>query len=509
MRQRAARTSAAPDLAVATRRRRTVLLVTPDYHCGMVESAGVWMPLGLAYLAGSLRQAGFEPRIYDAMSLGHGPDEIARRIADQRPDVVAVTACTPTIVAAISVLHAARLAAPDALTVIGGVHPTFMAAEVLGDPAVDVVVRGEGEQALVELLLALEDTDDPHAVDGIAYRRGGCVVTTPPRPLERDLDALPVAWDLIDWPLYHYRTKPGSRLAIASWSRGCPEACSFCSQQKFSGRTWRSRDVEAVIAEVRLLRERFGVDTLEVADELPTRDRARWESILDRLIAEDLGVELLIETRADDLVRDADIIDKYRAAGVLHVYVGVESVRQDRLDGMHKNLEVGQGRRALALLNEAGIITETSFLLGFPGDTPATVDETVRLAGEYDPDLCFFLAATPWPYSDWWPEVADRVQVTDYSRYNLINPIIKPDAMERDELAALLSAAFMRFYRDKMARLDRLAPEKRTYLMRVARLLMDESYLAHEVRASLPDAAAFMAGRRSGPAAVERQRAAG
>ena len=234
------------------------------------------------------------------------------------------------------------------------------------------------------------------------------------------------------------------------------------------------------MAEVRLLRDRFGVDTLEVADEHPTHDRARWERILDRLIEEDLGVELLAETRADDVVRDADILWKYRRAGVLHMYVGVESVRQERLDTMRKDITVEQSRRAISLLNDAGIITETSFLLGFPGDTRETVEETVELSLEYAPDLAFFLAPTPWPYADWYREVADRVEVRDYSRYNLINPIIRPDGMTREELAGLLSNAFLRFYKDKMRRLGELSPEKRTYMLRVAKLLMEESYLSAE-----------------------------
>jgi hypothetical protein len=109
----------------------------------------------------------------------------------------------------------------------------------------------------------------------------------------------------------------------------------------------------------------------------------------------------------------------------------------------------------------------------------------VQLSFEYAPDLAFFLAVTPWPYADWYREVADRVEVTDYSRYNLINPIIKPDALSRDELSALLSKAFLRFYRDKMYHLDKLSEEKRTYMMRVAKLLMEESYLSAEARETM------------------------
>ncbi|HZD59044.1 MAG TPA: cobalamin-dependent protein, partial [Anaerolineae bacterium] len=450
---------------------KKVMLVTPPYHCGMVESAGVWMPLGLAYLAGSLRRAGFEVEIYDAMSLFQDADQIQAHISDVRPDAVGITAYTATVKAAIEVLKSAKEAMPKVITIIGGVHPTHMATEVLANSAIDYVVRGEGEETLPELLACLNAGDHPEKVAGLSFvdrSNEGIVVNTPCRPLIQDLDSLRIAWDLIDWPTYHYRTKPGSRLAIASWARGCTEACTFCSQHKMWRRTWRARNPEAIIAEMRMLKERYGIDTLEVADEYPTLDRQRWEYILDRLIEENLGIELLVETRADDIIRDADILDKYRAAGILHMYVGVESVRQDRLDLMRKNLRVEESRRAIELLNEVGIITETSFLLGFPDDTPETVRQTLKLSFEYAPDLAFFLAVTPWPYSDLCPQVADKVEVLDYSQYNLINPIIKPDAMSRQELAGMLSNAFMRFYMDKMKNLHLLPPHKRDYMMRVA-----------------------------------------
>jgi anaerobic magnesium-protoporphyrin IX monomethyl ester cyclase len=471
-------------------RLRDILLVTPPYHCGMVESAGVWMPLQLACLAGPLREAGYEPRILDAMSLYEDLDAVREYVAARPPDAVGVTACTATVNAALDVLAAVREAAPAAVTVIGGVHPTHMAAEVLADPAVDFVVRGEGEAALPELLACLEAGDRPGKVAGVSYREpDGAVVHAPDRALVCDLDASPIAWDLIDWPLYHYRTKPGSRLAVTSWARGCTGRCSFCSQHKMWRGTWRARRADAVVGELRMLVERFGVDTLEVADEYPTCDAARWETILDRIIAEDLGVELLIETRADDIVRDERIIGKYRDAGVLHTYVGVESVRQDRLDRMRKGLAERQGRRSIALLNDAGIVTETSFLLGFPEDTVADVDEALRLGTEYAPDLAFFLAVTPWPYADLYAEVADRVEVHDYGRYNLIEPIIRPYAMSRQELKAELSRAFGAFYADKMRSLHLMPPEKRGYMLRVSKLLAEDSYLSDEAAASVRSAA--------------------
>ncbi|HEY3374726.1 MAG TPA: radical SAM protein [Candidatus Aquicultor sp.] len=92
----------------------------------------------------------------------------------------------------------------------------------------------------------------------------------------------------------------------------CTNTCTFCSQQKPWRQSWRARDAESVIAELRMLRERFGVDTVEVADEYPTLDRDRWAYILKRLVKEDLNIELLVETRANDIVRDRGILDRYQ-----------------------------------------------------------------------------------------------------------------------------------------------------------------------------------------------------
>ena len=456
---------------------KKVLLVTPPYHCGMVESAGVWMPLGLAYLAGSLEKSGFEVEIFDAMSYFLELAEIRAHIEHAQPDAVAVTAFTASTHAATDVAAAAKDAVPGVITILGGVHPTHMAHEVLVDRTVDYVVRGEGEYALVDLLKCINAGDSVNKVDGISFvdRSSARAVSTPSRPLISNLDELDIAWHLIDWPIYHYRTEPGSRPAITSWSRGCTKACVFCSQQKMWRCTWRPRGVESIISELRQLKERYGVDTVELADEHPTHEGARWEQILDRLIEEDLGIELLIETRADDICRDAPILNKYVEAGILHTYVGTEAPQQDRLDAMNKDLLVEESKTAIKLLNDHGVITETSFLLGLPGDTIETIENTLELAIEYDPDLAFFLAVTPWPYSDLYGSVADKVEVTDLRRYNLINPIIKPDTMTRRELEERLSSCFMKFYKNKMRTIHQMAPAKRDYMMKVAKLLMTES----------------------------------
>ncbi|HSB34407.1 MAG TPA: cobalamin-dependent protein, partial [Nitrospirota bacterium] len=210
---------------------KKIMLITPPYHAGVVESAGVWLNVGFVSLAGSLRAAGYEPLYYDAMSLWHGYDDIARRIEDERPDVVATTAFTAEIVEALKVLKLAKEIDPLIITVIGNVHPTFCYEELLRDASspIDYIVRGEGEETMVELMDALSAGGDPRKVKGLAFRHNGGVVATDARGYITDLDRLPLAWDLVEWPIYTYRTMEGSTLAIVSSSRGCSQQCSFCS----------------------------------------------------------------------------------------------------------------------------------------------------------------------------------------------------------------------------------------------------------------------------------------
>ncbi|MEI7818060.1 MAG: cobalamin-dependent protein, partial [Desulfuromonadales bacterium] len=162
----------------------------------MDEIAGRWIPLGLIYLAGAVRQAGLDVEIYDAMAKGHTYIEIEHRLRESMADYVASTAVTATINDAVKILELAKSIKPDTVTILGGVHPTFMYEEVLAhSAAVDYIVIGEGEVTLRHLLEVLEVGGNPETVAGIAFRRGGTVVKTDSRVFMESIDDLPVAWD--------------------------------------------------------------------------------------------------------------------------------------------------------------------------------------------------------------------------------------------------------------------------------------------------------------------------
>ncbi|NJD75868.1 MAG: radical SAM protein [Candidatus Methanoperedens sp.] len=466
---------------------KKVLLITPPYHCGVLESAGTWMPLGMVYVAGSLQNAGHEVRIYDAMSKFHTLEDIRKYIADYCPDAVGTAAYTSSLSEAVNVLRAAKEVNQGIITLLGGIHPTFCWDEILrkdGD-SVDFIIRGEGEITTTELLNHIFGGKDLN-VPGIAYVKDGKIIATKQRPLVSNLDILPAAWNLVEWKDYSFKTKKNSTLAVVSSSRGCTQKCTFCSQRLFWKEKWRARSPENFVSELEYLNSTYGVDVAMIADETPTFDRKRWEKILDMLIERKLDLEILMETRVDDILRDKDIMGKYTKAGILHIYVGAESASQDTLDRYNKNLKIEQSKEAIDLINNAGIISETSFVLGMPDETPESIEKAQKLAQYYNPDLAFFLAIAPWPYSDIYPELAPYIEEFDYSKYNLIEPIVKPNNMTREELNKHLLKAFREFYMEKLTKIDELSEFKKNYMIDVTRLLINDSYLANQMKGEMP-----------------------
>ena len=445
----------------------------------MDEIAGRWIPLGLVYLAGAARQAKLDAEIYDAMAKGHAYPEIEQHLRDSMADYVASSAITATINDAVKTLELAKRIRPDTVTILGGVHPTFMFDEVLASSAaVDYIVIGEGEVTLRHLLEVLEAGGDPEMVAGIAFRRDGAVVKTARRNLMETLDDLPAAWDLLDWGDYYSLVIPDSRMGAISTSRGCDQDCTFCSQQKLWEKTWRARDPRKVADELEYLHTTHHVNVFMITDEYPTRSRERWEALLDALIAKGLPVYLLMETRAADIIRDRDIVWKYRKAGIIYVSIGIETADQATLDTMRKGMFVEEAKQVIDILREQEIVSEGSFMVGFPDETSDSIKQTMQLAQHYNPDIANFFTFTPWPYADGYNDLKPLIKIHDYAKYNMVDPVIEPHNMSILQIEVAIADGYRRFYMGKVIEyMTMKATFKRDYLMRITKLFMGSSFV--------------------------------
>ncbi|WP_270933241.1 magnesium-protoporphyrin IX monomethyl ester anaerobic oxidative cyclase [Falsiroseomonas oryzae] len=426
-----------------------IVLIHPNYHSGGAEIAGNWPPAWAAYLTGYLKAEGYTDITFiDAMTNHLSHDQVRNRLLELKPDLIGATAITPAIYEAEALLKLAKETCPDAVTVLGGIHGTFMYPQVLTEaPWIDVVVRGEGEQVLLDLVRCIDDGHWPaerDAVKGIAYAKDGQIVANAAAPPIADLDRITPDWGVLDWSKYIY-IPMNTRVAIPNLARGCPFTCSFCSQWKF-WRDYRVRDPKKVVDEIEDLVRNHGVGFFILADEEPTIHKKKFVEFCERLIERNLPVLWGINTRVTDILRDEALLPMYRKAGLIHVSLGTEAAAQLKLDRFNKETTVAQNKKAIQLLRQNGIVAEAQFIVGLENETPETLEETYRMALDWDPDMANWAMYTPWPFNDLFKELGDKVEVFDFSKYNFVTPIMKPDAMDRATLLDRTMHNYRRFY---------------------------------------------------------------
>jgi anaerobic magnesium-protoporphyrin IX monomethyl ester cyclase len=425
---------------------------------GAAESTGHLPPLALVHLAGAVRAEGHDVEIHDPLSRGEGIEAALRRVVASRPDVLCVTALTPSFPDAVDLCQAAQ--ARGVVTVVGGIHASFMYPEFLPHGGIDFVVVGEGEETLPELLACLEADEDPSRVAGLAFPLGSRIVRTARRPRLAVLDPTPTAWDALDWGPYTWSSRPGSRLGAVATSRGCPHPCRACPESVHWECTWRPRSPDAVVWEISRLRRDHGVDVVAFADAAPTWDAARWQALVESLVDQDLGLEVVLWTRAEDVVRDAASLGRWRRAGVAHV--GLCRDPEEEWAAEAGAASAGAGGRAIALLRAQGISSEATFWLGFPDETPERIRLLQARARQWDPDVAHFRVVTPLPYTPAWRHLGPLVFTRDYRRFNLLEPVLKPRNMGAEQVHAAVAECYRDFYLGRARRQGGVAPASKS-----------------------------------------------
>ncbi len=439
-----------------------ILLVNPDYeierymgrHFGRM--GWVMPPMGLLYLGAQLESEGIEVEVYDAQIEARSLDEAMTRSA---PDIVGITCASALVGSTLAAAHIVKQRFPTTTVVVGGVHPTVRPGDLLRGDDVDIAVRGEGLDTIVEIARAVEGSLKPdlHHIDGISFREDDEMIDTPSRPLDPNVDAFPFpARHLV--PMEVYRMSPDLNIRrpydIVFGAYGCPYDCVFCAAQSVMGGSFRARSVGNVMAEIDQVVREQRPRSLLMGDDNFVLSKERTIEICDGFRSRGYHRTLpwQVATRVDSV--DGETLRAMKDAGCYLVSFGIESGVGRLLDTVEKGAEVEQAEKAVRLAKEAGLVVRSTFILGLPGETVEDSEATIRFARRLPIDLVRFALATPFPGTRLWDiaeaegsiEVDDWMQLSSMGGYREEELIYVPRGRGSEELKKLQRRANFGFY---------------------------------------------------------------
>lgn len=402
-------------------------------------------PLGLAYLAAVLEQNNFDVTIIDCPACRMDHKKLKEELSSMQPALVGIASMTPTIPSALESARVAKEACPDTKVVMGGPHATFADTEILTEePAVDVIVRGEGEETLLELAQNLPELRNLSKIRGITFKHDGEIVKTPNRPFIQNLDALPHP-SYKSLPIERYRICGKKFLPLMS-SRGCPFQCSFCVASQMFGAKFRARSPKNVVDEMEWLISTYGAEGISFHDDALTLDKKRIFDICDEIISRKLKIAWGCQTRVDQVSKE--VLAKMRRAGCNEVSFGVESGCQRILDAVKKKVSIEQSARAVRIAKEEGLFVAVSTIIGYPGETRESLKQTLDFIHTLEPDDVWLCLATPYPGTEL-RALIERMgwkMVTDWTLYNTMNPIFENPDLPSEEISRMRKQFYDKFY---------------------------------------------------------------
>lgn len=348
--------------------------------------------MGLGYIASYLKQHGVSVEIVDCTFLTQ--KQAVEKIIKTKPNIIGIQSMYS--MREVSLELARKLKKNCGLLVAGGALPTISPEQFL--PDFDLVVLGEGEQTMLEIINHFTNGTSLTAINGVAYQEKatGQIKRTPPRPLIGNLDSLPPpSRELFDNSSYkkYYDRKFGYKTTAILTSRGCPFECDFCSKPIF-GNKFRSRSASQIVDEVEEVIG-LGYDRVWFADDCFTLDRARLIEVCDEIINRGLQIDWECLSRVDTF--DQEIAAKMKNAGCIRVFFGIESGNDSILKIMKKQITTQQAALATKTCKESGIKAGAFFILGYPGENHHTILDTVRLASSLPLDYLSFTLPYPIP----------------------------------------------------------------------------------------------------------------
>jgi anaerobic magnesium-protoporphyrin IX monomethyl ester cyclase len=440
-----------------------VMLVNPPFGLGdlvgksksMKIVMNVIQPLGLGYLAAVLEREGYEVRIEDSQCLDLDHSKLLNEVRRYSPDIVGITATTPTFGSSLLTAQMLKENLPNVPTLIGGAHVSAVPKETMTYGCFDVGVIGEGEYTTLELVKHIEKNglDRLGEIPGIAFMNKGQFCLTEHRPFIKNLDELPFPARHLLPPLHMYHPAPTSYKRLPNGhllsARGCAGArCVFCDRGGF-GFSVRFRSVENVFAEIEELVNVYGAKDLKIYDDTFTLDKKRVLRICEEFKKRKIDVPWCCLARTNTVNRE--ILRAMKDAGCWEVLFGLESMDQNVLSGLMKYTTVEQNIEAVKLCHEVGISVRANFIVGSPFDSLETMESDLEGAIKLNMDFAHFNQFEPYPGSEIYQKLVDQGLKFDFIHWESHHDLkgkfrYIPEGIGEEEYREWMVKAHKRYY---------------------------------------------------------------
>jgi len=405
-------------------------------------------PLGILSIAGYLEREGFTVRVIDVNAERMGQDELRDRLREYNPRYVGITVLSSMVVSANSIAKIVKQEVPDSVVVMGGVHAELYPEQMLRNSAVDVVVRGDGERPMAELV-AGKPWDE---ISGANYcSPDNTVCKNPPQEIEMDLDAYGMpAYHLIDFDRYFpsatsYRNLPAINIIV---TRGCPGKCTFCNS---ADTVLRSRTPQSIFHQIQLLRENYGIRQIQFFDDTFTVNKKGVLELCQLLSDNKVDISFSCYVRGDCF--SDDMARALKAAGCHQVMVGIETGSERIMKNINKPISKDRYKKVVEIAHAHGIEVRAGFIIGNMGETWESMEESLQFAIDIDIDYFQLSISTPYPGTALYKQALEegRLKHTEYKRYGQGEAIVQLDDLTEEQILEFEQYAWKKFYlRPKM-----------------------------------------------------------
>ncbi|MBU1136561.1 MAG: radical SAM protein [Nanoarchaeota archaeon] len=438
-----------------------IVLINPPIQIkeiagSLEEIANIIPPLGIGYIGAVLKKDGFDVKIVDCIPLKLTKEKLGEILKETNPNIISFTATILTIGHAIKTAKYLRSIFPEKIFVIGGPHFTSLPEKTMKESDFDFGILGEGENTFLEFVNMIEQKKKNFSkIKSLVWRKYGEIVINPRREFIKNLDNLPYPARELFPPLEYYQPMPGGykRLPFGHMvtSRGCPYRCTFCDRSVF-GEKFRARSAKNVADEIEFLIKEYGIKEIKFYDDLFTADKSRVMEICDEIIKRKINISWSCSSRVNTV--DFEMLKKMKEAGCWQIDYGIESGNQEVLNKMRKGITLKQSEQAVEWTKKAGIKARAFIIIGMPGETKESIDDTINFVKKLPLDVVAFYAVMIYPGNELYETIKKQGKLIheDFSQYSSLIDVENtklhyvPEGLTEDYVKKSIQRAYKEFY---------------------------------------------------------------